>query len=176
MRRIIFILIFIFVCGSCVYAENLYIVVTTATCPDTHIGIFDGFGRLQVAECNITKGVSRHYMFGTTERGYMIEFHHVNFKKNSTDLEVFTLPISALNNLETVIEAEELMQFETADMAYNWMINHLENKTKLYIIDRREFYKSDPDLAAPNMMKVVEVEIWYEDIPDHIKGSVPILK
>ena len=56
------------------------------------------------------------------------------------------------------------------------MLNHLEKGTKLYIIDRREFYKSDSDLAAPNMMKAVEVEIWYEDIPDHIKGSVPILK
>ncbi len=176
MKRLIFILMFLAVCVRGVAQTPIYIVVTTVTCPDTHIGIFDGFGRLLAAEDYLTKGVSRHYMFGTTERDYMIEFNHVNFKDSSVDLEILSLPISALHNLETVIEAEELMQFATADMAYNWMLNHLENRTKLYIIDRREFYKSDPDLAAPNMMKVVEVKIWYEDIPDHIKGSVPILK
>lgn len=40
------------------------------------------------------------------------------FFENRKNPNVLSLPISALNNLETVIDAEELMKFGTADMAY----------------------------------------------------------
>ena len=153
-----------------VYAqiENIYIIGTTMPASEVNTISTNSFSRLD-------NGKNVIFFIDNKGLDYMITFNHMFFE-NRKNPNVLSLPISALNNLETVIDAEELMKFGTADMAYKWMLNHLEKGTKLYIIDRREFYKSDSDLATPNMMKAVEVEIWYEDIPDHIKGSVPILK
>ncbi len=167
MRKLLLYLMLFSAC-SFVRAENIYIVGTTIPASEVNTISGDCFSRLD-------DGKDVIFFIDNKRLDYMITFNHMVFEHRKKP-DILSLPISALNNLETVIKAEELMQFATADMAYNWMLNHLEKGTKLYIIDRRDFYKTDPDLAVPNMMKVVEVEIWYEDIPDHIKGSVPILK
>ena len=48
------------------------------------------------------------------------------------------------------------------------MNDYNEMRTKMYVIDTNRFYKSDPLLEEPDMMKVIEVRIWDLDIPDYI--------
>lgn len=50
--------------------------------------------------------------------------------------------------------------------------HHNEVRTKIYVIDTNKFYKSNPALEEPDMMKVIEVRIWAEDIPDHILNTM----
>ena len=78
------------------------------------------------------------------------------------------MAISSLENLDNIIQAEDLLKFKDSDSAYKWMLEQLNNKTKLYIIDTNNFYKSDPTLTEPDRMKVFEVRVFYEWIPDHI--------
>ena len=78
------------------------------------------------------------------------------------------MAISSLENLDNLIQAEDLLKFKDSDSAYKWMLEQLDNKTKLYIIDTNNFYKSDPTLTEPDRMKVFEVRISHQWIPDHI--------
>ena len=89
------------------------------------------------------------------------------------------MPIAQLENLNNVVPATDLLNFEDVDSAYKWMTEvfstsvkeialYNEVRTKIYVIDTNKFYKSDPALEEPDMMKVVEVRVWPEDIPDHI--------
>ena len=82
------------------------------------------------------------------------------------------LPIAELDNLENIIKAEDLLKFETAGKAYSWMLDMLKNNVKIYIIDINDYYKSDPALEKPDRMKVIEVRISYQSIPDHILNPV----
>ena len=97
-------------------------------------------------------------------KNYTITFNHFEHRK----LELLDLPIAELENLNEIIYAEELLKFETADDAYNWMLNTLKNEVKIYVIDTNKFYKSNDAINATDRMKVIEVVIDYEDIPDHI--------
>lgn len=97
-------------------------------------------------------------------KNYTITFNHFEHRK----LELLDLPIADLENLNEIIYTEELLKFETADDAYNWMLNTLKSDVKIYIIDTNQFYKSEPTLEEPDRIKVLEVCITYDDIPDHI--------
>ena len=112
-------------------------------------------------------------------KNYTIILNHFSYLNKPTDPVVLDIPIAELENLENIIPATELLNFEDADSAYNWMFeafmtnckemnNYNEIRTKMYVIDTNRFYKSDPALEEPDMMKVVEVRVWSEDIPDHI--------
>ena len=82
---------------------------------------------------------------------------------------VIDLPISALELLSSsVVEAVDLLKFGTSDDAYRWMLYHKQRGSKIYIIDRCDYYKSSETLSAPDRMKAVEVWIWYNDIPSHL--------
>jgi hypothetical protein len=110
---------------------------------------------------------------------YKIALNHFSYLNKPTDPVVLDMPIAQLENLENVIPATDLLNFEDADSAYKWMVElfsvsvkeialYNEVRTKIYVIDTNRFYKSDPALEEPDMMKVVEVRVWPEDIPDHI--------
>ena len=122
-----------------------------------------------------TNGVHR---FGFTQsdmlfitniaKNYTITFNHFEHRK----LELLDLPIAELENLNEIIYAEALLKFETADDAYKWMLNTLKNEVKIYVINTNKFYKSNDAINAPDRMKVIEVAIDYEDIPDHILNTL----
>lgn len=110
---------------------------------------------------------------------YKIAFNHFSYLNKSNDPVILDMPIAELENLENVVSATELLNFENADSAYKWMVEvfstHLkelaeynEIRSKIFIIDTNKFYKSKPELEEADMMKVVEVRVWPEDIPDHI--------
>ncbi len=112
-------------------------------------------------------------------KNYTIILNHFSYLNKPTDPVVLDIPIAELENLENVAPATDLLNFEDADSAYKWMVElfsvsvkeialYNEVRTKIYVIDTNKFYKSDPALEEPDMMKVVEVRVWPEDIPDHI--------
>lgn len=108
------------------------------------------------------------FFFTNTTIGYSIELNHFDHRNP----EVLDIPISELEDFDDIIWAEELLKFESADDAYRWMLEILKSEAKLYIIDSNKFYKSDETLPKSDMMKVLEVHISYEDLPDHIVSSL----
>lgn len=99
--------------------------------------------------------------------GYTMTFYHEPLKLHNHI--VIDLPISALELLSSsVVEAVDLLKFSTSDDAYRWMLDHKQRGSKIYIIDRCDYYKSSETLSAPDRMKAVEVWIWYNDIPSHL--------
>ena len=136
-----------------------------------------------------TEGLNVYYEKGISfyatrnEYNYTITMSHYSYLKKATDPVVLDMPIAELDNLENVAPATELLNFENADSAYRWMVEvfstHLkelveynEVRSKIFIIDTNKFYKSNPELEEPDMMKVVEVRVWPEDIPDHILNTL----
>ena len=128
---------------------------------------------------NVYSGKGTIFYATRNERNYTITLSHYSYPKKPTDPVVLDMPIAQLENLENVVPATDLLNFEDADSAYKWMTEvfstsvkeialYNEVRTKIYVIDTNKFYKSDPALEEPDMMKVVEVRVWPEDIPDHI--------
>ncbi len=128
---------------------------------------------------NVYSGKGTIFYATRNERNYTITLSHYSYPKKPTDPVVLDMPIAELENLENVVPATDLLNFEDADSAYKWMTEvfstsvkeiamYNEVRTKIYVIDTNKFYKSDPALEEPDMMKVIEVRIWPEDIPDHI--------
>ncbi|MBQ7952306.1 MAG: hypothetical protein IJ286_04235 [Alistipes sp.] len=64
--------------------------------------------------------------------------------------------------------AEDLLKFKSIKEAYDvmWDLCYKCWPNKIYFIDSSECYKSDPDLDEPDMMKVIQVMIYPEDIPE----------
>lgn len=128
---------------------------------------------------NVYSGKGTIFYATRNERNYTITLCHYSYPKKPTDPVVLDMPIAQLENLEDVAPATDLLNFEDADSAYKWMVElfsvsvkeialYNEVRTKIYVIDTNRFYKSDPALEEPDMMKVVEVRVWSDDIPDHI--------
>lgn len=107
------------------------------------------------------------FFITNTAVDYTLKFYHEPGR--GFNHVVVDLPISALEILgSSVVEAAELLKFTTSDDAYNWMLDKKRTCSKIYIIDRCDFYNSSESLSAPDRMKAVEVWIWYNDIPQHM--------
>ncbi len=128
---------------------------------------------------NVYSGKGTIFYATRNERNYTITLSHYSYPNKPTDPVVLDMPIAELENLNNVVPATDLLNFEDADSAYKWMVElfstsvkeialYNEVRTKIYVIDTNRFYKSDPALEEPDMMKVVEVRVWSDDIPDHI--------
>ena len=108
------------------------------------------------------------FLFTSVKSEYVIVLCHYVYDDRTDNPVVLDMAISSLENLDNIIQAEDLLKFKDSDSAYKWMLEQLDNKTKLYIIDTNNFYKSDPTLTEPDRMKVFEVRVFYAWIPDHI--------
>lgn len=174
MKKVITILLLsVFFNTALAQTNAIYITGSVSICPDDHMGIFEGFSKVEsdLSQFNIKN--SKVYYIGNIEKSYEITLLHYIDLDSEYNLTTIDMPITALAELDKVISVEELMNFKDADTAYNWMLDTLENKVKIYIIDSNEYYKSDTSLAKPDRMKVVEVKISYHCIPEHILNSVP---
>lgn len=43
--------------------------------------------------------------------------------------------------------------------------------SRIWIIDRNDFYKSSPKKKDPDMMKIIQVQMLFEMIPERILNS-----
>ena len=170
MKKLALLIFIALLSNEVIYAQSnsLYILGTPNICPDDEIGVYDGFGK----KCFVSKLIGAYpvtiYLFGSKNINYEITLMHYNFTEKTDNPVMLDMAISSLENLDNLIQAEELLKFKDSDSAYKWMLEQLDNKTKLYIIDTNNFYKSDPTLTEPDRMKVFEVRVFYEWIPDHI--------
>ena len=121
---------------------------------------------------NVYNGKGLSFYATRNERNYTIILNHYSHLKRATDPVVLDMPIAELENLENVVPATELLNFKDADSAYKWMLDILKSETKIFIIDSNKYYKSDPSLEVPDMMKAIEVRVWEFDIPDHILNTL----
>ena len=168
MKRIFLVAMFALLCFLCraegVETKSLYILGDFSVTSDMGVDR-DGLWRYDLLEDT--------FFITNTAVGYTMKFYHEPWR--GFDHVVVDLPISALEILSSsVVEAAELLKFSTSDDAYNWMLDKKRTCSKIYIIDRCDFYKSSENLSAPDRMKVVEVWIWYNDIPSHLHGAFHI--
>lgn len=141
-----------------VTTKSLYIVGDFSVTSDKGVGR-DGLWRYDLLEDT--------FFITNTAVDYTLKFYHEPGR--GFNQVVVDLPISALEILgSSVVEAAELLKFSTSDDAYNWMLDKKRTCSKIYIIDRCDFYKSSESISAPDRMKAVEVWIWYNDIPSHL--------
>jgi hypothetical protein len=144
-----------------VTTKSLYILGDFSVTSDKGVGR-DGLWRYDLLEDT--------FFITNTAVDYTLTFYHEPWR--GFDHVVVDLPISALEILSSsVVEAAELLKFNSSDDAYNWMLDKKRTCSKIYIIDRCDFYKSSENLSAPDRMKAVEVWIWYNDIPSHLHGA-----
>lgn len=134
---------------------------------------------------NVYSGHGISFYATNNENKYTIVLRHILQLGGPNAPVILNMPIAALERLDEVIPAEELLKFSNSDSAYNWMLeaftvinkemyDYEEIRTKLYVIDTNKFYKSDPSLDKPDMMKVIEVRVTHEDIPKDILLHAPI--
>lgn len=99
---------------------------------------------------------------------YTLEFSFWKDKHPSKRLAILDVPIAELEHYKHIIMAEDLLKFKSIKEAYDvmWDLCYKCWPNKIYFIDSSECYKSDPDLDEPDMMKVIQVMIYPEDIPE----------
>ena len=148
-----------FVCrADDIAIKSLYILGDFSVTSDKGVGR-DGLWRYDLLEDT--------FFITNTAVGYTMKFYHEPAR--GFNHIVIDLPISALEILgSSVVAATDLLKFNSSDDAYNWMLDKKRTCSKIYIIDRCDFYKSSESLSAPERMKAVEVWIWYNDIPSHL--------
>ena len=147
--------------------SEIIFIGTSVMIPENHIGIFDGFGKFISPKRPYTKSSSIAYSFGTKGKNFELELNHVNFKdQTKPDLAILDVHINQMQNFGQIVDIDEFIASKSRNGIYRWALENL-NKN-IWIIDRRDFYKSDPKLKEPDMMKIVQCEIWIEDIPDDI--------
>lgn len=162
MKRFFLVIALALLCFECraesFETKSVYIVGDFGVTSDKGVGR-DGLWRYDLLEDT--------FFITNTAANYTLRFYHE--PERGFNHIVIDLPISALEILgSSVVEAAELLKFTTSDDAYNWMLDKKRTCSKIYIVDRCDFYKSSESLSAPDRMKVVEVWIWYNDIPHHL--------
>ena len=161
MKRLYVVLLALlsFVCqADDIAIKSLYILGDFSVTSDKGVGR-DGLWRYDLLEDT--------FFVANTSVGYTLKFYHEPGRGHGH--LVVDLPISALEILgSNVVEAVDLLKFKSSDDAYSWMLDKKRTCSKIYIIDRCDYYKSSEKLAAPDRMKAVEVWIWYNDIPQHL--------
>ena len=113
-----------------VTTKSLYIVGDFSVTSDKGVGR-DGLWRYDLLEDT--------FFITNTAVDYTLKFYHE--PERGFNHVVVDLPISALEILgSSVVEAAELLKFTTSDDAYNWMLDKKRTCSKIYIIDRCDYY------------------------------------
>ncbi len=139
---------------------------TSKDMPDTIQGYLDGFYKLVPRQHKLTKDNSFTYYLGFNDKNFTLKLRHVNYKEEyskQADLQTLNICIDKLSDLGQVIEIDEFISSKSQAEVLDWALGNI--KKKIWVIDRRDFYKSDPKLSEPDMMKVVQCEIWMQDLP-----------
>ena len=170
MKKLALLIFIALLSNEVIYAQtnSLYILGTPNICPANYKGLHDGFTVTHIEREKISTQPILIYNIGSNEKQYEITLMYYDYIDRANNPVMLDMAISSLENLDNIIQAEDLLKFKDSDSAYKWMLEQLNNKTKLYIIDTNNFYKSDPTLTEPDRMKVFEVRISHQWIPDHI--------
>lgn len=167
MKRIILLAFCLFSTNLCFSQtkQDIILVGTSTLIPGDFVGIFDGFGRIDVLKKDRHKDNPYSFWIGDSRAGYEIVLLHCNYyNKKRPDLLVSDVKISDLTadtypNAQ-IINIDEYFANKTKEDVWYWMWYHrTKNRTKLWIADYSLAYKSMGSLSEPDMIKVVQVEI-----------------
>lgn len=157
--------------SSMVYSQNyrsedIYMIGTSSTIPASHRGIFNGFGKYIGEKRSYIKAGALSFSLGSVSKDYEMFLLHINYANSTkTDKVILDRPISDLNNF-TVIDIDHFISTKSRSQVWQWMIDNKDKR--VWVIDRNDFYKSSPSLGSNDKMKLIQTEIWLDNIPDNV--------
>lgn len=175
MKRLILCMLCFFLayCSNAQNPSDIIFIGTSNDMPSTIQGNLDGFYKLVPQQQKWTKDNSFSYYLGFGNKNFNLKFRHVNYKEEysqKADLQIVDMPTNQLSDLGQVIDINEFIATKSQKEVLDWALNNLNNK--IWVIDRRDFYKSTSELSDPDMMKVVQCEIWIQDLPYLQEGNL----
>lgn len=168
MKRVILCML-LFINAYCLNAQtpsDIIFIGTSSDMPDTIQGNLDGFYKLVPKQHKWTKNDSFSYFLGFNDKNFTLKFRHVNYREEyskQADLQTLSVYINQLSDLGQVIDINEFIATKSQTEILEWALDNLNNR--IWVIDRRDFYKSTTELSEPDMMKIVQCEIWMHDLP-----------
>ena len=157
--------------------QDIILVGTSTPIPGDFVGIFDGFGRYDMEKLPCNKDNPICFRVGFPNLGCEIAFYHWNYyNKKRPDLLVSDVKISDLTadtypNVQ-IINIDEYFVNKTKEDIWRWMLYHHKNRTKVWIADYSLAYKSIESLSEPDMIKVVQVEVYIWTIPEDFRNEI----
>ena len=178
MKRLLLFALCLFYIAPCFAQEdhNIILVGTSTLIPGDFVGIFDGFGRNVMEKRPCHKDNPICFRVGFPNLGCEIIFYHWNYyNKKRPDLLVSDVKISDLTtdtypNVQ-IINIDEYFVNKTKEDIWRWMLYHHKNRTKVWIADYSSAYKSIESLSEPDMIKVVQVEVFIWTIPESFRNK-----
>lgn len=163
------ILIMLIMQSNGIYAQSttdIFLIGTSSSIPGTYKGIFNGFGKYSETKKNYTKVGGITYSIGSIAKEYEVFLLHVNYTNSKKpDKVIVDRPLSDLKYY-AIIDIETFIATKSRSQIWKWMIDNKDKK--VWIIDRNDFYKSSADLKSVDRMKMIQTEIWIDNIPDHV--------
>ena len=142
---------------------DIYVIGTSTAGSGSDVEIYDGFRKCIYEKSSYVRADPMTFTIGSIVKDYSIELNHTNYLKHTpAKIQIIDLPISELSKFD-VIDINEFIRTKTRDEVWEWT---LENRfKKIWVIDRNDFYKSDPSLPANDRMKLIETEITMGSLP-----------
>ena len=179
MKRILLFtlcLLYITPCFSQTQQENIMLVGTTSMIPTGFSGIFDGFIRVDKKKGRFDKDDPTSFFIGNSKAGFEVMLQHFNYyNKERPDLYVEDIRIADLRSevypSVEIINIDEFFAGKTKMEVWRWMLYHHLSKTYIWVVDYNSAYKSSEKLSEPDMIKVVQVKIFVDNIPEEFRRS-----
>ena len=169
-------LLYITPCFSQIKKDNVFLVGTSSVIPKGYVGIFDGFGRIDIEKERFDKDDPISFRIGNPKIEYTVVLYHYNlYNKNRPDLYVENIRIADLKSevypSVEIINIDEFFAGKTKMEVWRWMLYHHLSKTYIWVVDYNSAYKSSEKLSKPDMIKVVQVRIFVDNIPEEFRRS-----
>lgn len=173
MRRI---LLCVFLSMLTLYASaqassDIIFIGTSVMIPESHTGIFDGFGKSYTHKKAYHSTDPIIFSFGSTAKNFNIKFFQFNYndRPNRLPLQTIDWDIQQLEYMD-VIDIDDFIATKSYEEFYLFMRDNINSI--IWIIDRNDFYKSSPKMKDPDKMKVIQVKMLFQMIPEKILNQI----
>ena len=177
MRILLFTLCLLYITsGFSQTKQDIFLVGTSSVIPKGYVGIFDGFGRINVTKKRHDKDDPIAFHIGSLHAGYEVTLYHFNiYNTNIPDLYIEDIRIADLKSdvypTVEIINIDEFFAGKTKMEVWRWMLYHHLSGTNIWVVDYNSAYKSSEILSEPDMIKVVQVRIFVDTIPEDFRRS-----
>lgn len=150
--------------------SEIIFIGTSVMIPESHTGIFDGFGKSYTHKTAYHSTNPIIFSFGSTAKNFNIKFFQFNYndRPNRQPLQTIDYDIQQLKYIN-VIDIDDFIATKSYEEFYQFMRDNIHSR--IWIIDRNDFYKSSPKKKDPDMMKIIQVKMLFEMIPERILNS-----
>lgn len=150
--------------------SEIIFIGTSVMIPESHTGIFDGFGKSYTHKKAYHSTNPIIFSFGSTAKNFNIKFFQFNYndRPNRQPLQTIDYDIQQLKYIN-VIDIDDFIATKRYEEFYQFMRDNIHSR--IWIIDRNDFYKSSPKKKDPDMMKIIQVKMLFEMIPERILNS-----